>query len=569
MLDKLHTYLVRLCRVLSIAVIASMVISCNNGKKVDESVLASINEYQVTEDHFKSAFLRYYYKSGQSLEPNYSIKSDILNNEFNVYVLATYASELGLDNSSETLKMKGMIERKVLNEEYLDRVILSDINVSEAEIQEMFVKLNTQLRASHLYASSKEKADSLYVLLEQGVSFDELAASTFKNERLAENGGELGVFSVDEMDVAFEREAYQMKVGDVSAPVRTAQGYSIIKLDDKITKPVMTEYELASQKQQIAYLAEKQEREMLTREHMYTFVDHFDINHELTRIIWEIINNNYSAFQMNDLESLDLSEFQDQELGEYKEDSFSISVEEFVTETQYTPASNLNRIKTKQQFEKFVTGIAYRKYLLEKAMQEGLDEIKEVNASIEQSIDVYMAEIAQRNIRESVEVADSEIRETYYRNPSKYVSPLKMDLSRIVVSSKEEAHNVLDQLNSGASFSSMVREHSIRNEEKLYDGHLGYVNIQRLGFLSPELSKLKAGEISEALFYQTGEYHIYKCDGRLESKPLSFKESYDLVKEEVTERKYKALRSEIIEKVKKRNGAIIDTQKLKEITIEI
>lgn len=568
-MDKLHSYLVRLGRFLSIAVIASLVISCNNGKQVDESVLASINDYQVTEDHFKSAFLRYYYKSGQSLEPNYSIKSDILNNEFNVYVLATYASELGLDNSSETLKMKGMIERKVLNEEYLERVILSNIQVSEAEIQEMFVKLNTQLSASHLYAPSKEKADSLYTLLEQGISFDELAAATFRNERLAENGGELGLFSVDEMDVAFERKAYQMKVGDISVPVRTAQGYSIIKLDDKITKPVMSEYELASQKQQIAYLAEKQEREMLSREHMYTFADHFDINEELKGIIWEDINNNYSAFQSNDMEALNLSEFQDRELGRYDEDGFSISVEEFVTETKYTPASNLNRIKSKEQFEKFITGIAYRKYLLEKAMQERIDEIKEVNASIEQSVNVYLAEMAQNNIRESVHVTDSEIRKTYYNNPSKYVSPLKMDLSRIVVSSEEEAQNVLDQLNRGASFSSMVRKHSIRNEEKLYDGRLGYINVKRLGFLSPQISNLKEGEISEALFYQTGEYHIYKCDDRLESKPLSFKESYDLVKEELTESKYKALRSEIIEKVKKRNGAIIDTQKLKEITIEI
>lgn len=568
-MDKPHTYLVSLTRAISIAVIASIAISCGQDKKVDQSVLASINEYEVTEDHFKSAFLRYYYKSGQSLEPNYSIKSDILNNEFNVYVLATYADELGVSNSSEALKMQGMIERKVLNEEYLDREILSDVNVSEADIQEMFVKLNTQLRASHLYARTKEEADSLYALLKQGASFEQLAASIFKNDRLAENGGELGLFSVDEMDVAFEKEAYKMEVGEISSPVRTAQGYSIIKLIDKITKPVMSEYELASQKQQIAYLAEKQKREMLSREHMYTFLDHFEIDQNLSDTIWEAIDNNYSAFQSNDFESLNLSAIQARQLGEYSEDGFSISVKELVTETQFTPASNLNRIKSKEQFEKFIIGIAYRKYLLEKAMQENIDEIEEVNGSIKQSVNVYKAEMAQRKIRESVDVSDSEIREAYYKNPSKYVSPLKMDLSRIVVSSKEEAQEVIKKINEGASFLSMVRAHTIRNEEKLYDGHLGYLDVDKLGFLSTRLSKLKEGEVSEALFYQTGQYHIYKCNGRLESKPLSLKESYDLVKNELIERKYKTLRSEIIEQVKERNGAIIDTQKLKEITIEI
>ncbi len=42
-----------------------------------------------------------------------------------------------------------------------------------------------------------------------------------------------------------------------------------------------------------------------------------------------------------------------------------------------------------------------------------------------------------------------------------------------------------------------------------------------------------------------------------------------MTKNEIAEKKYQTLRSEIIEQVKERNGAIIDTQKLKEITIEI
>lgn len=568
-MDKVHTYLLKLGRIISIVVIASIIISCTKGDEVDDLVLASINGYKVTEDHFQAAFLRYYYKSGQSLKPSQSTKAEILNNEFNVYVLATYASEIGLDKSEDALRMKGMIERKVLNEEYLDRVILGNINVSEAEIQEMFVKLNTQLSASHLYAPSMEKADSLYALLKQGISFENLAASVFKNERLATNGGQLGVFSVDEMDVAFERKAYQMDVGDISSPVRTAQGYSIIKLNEKITKPVITEYEFASQKQQIAYLAQKQEREMATREHMYIFENNFNTDEELTEIIWEKIKNNYSAFQSNDFEALSLSAIKTKQLGEYSEEAFSISIEDFVTETHYTPSSNLNRIRTKVDVENFITGIAYRKYLLEKAMHENIDKIKDVQASIDQSINVYMAKSAERSIRESIAVPDIEIREAYYKNTSKYVSPLKLDVSRIVVSSKAEGEKVINELNKGATFSSLVRKYSIRNEEKLYDGHLGYIEVNKFGFLSMKLSGLKKGEVSEPLFYQTGEYHIYKVNGRLESKPLSFKESYEMVKNELEEKKYRALRSEIIEEVKERNGAVIDIQRLKEIIIEI
>lgn len=543
-----------------------LAIGCTSEQKIDDNVLAKINDLEVTEDHFKSAFLRYYYKSGQSLQPSHSIKSDVLNTEFNIYVLATHAKELGLHDTDQAMRQKEMIRRKVLNEEYRDREIFKEVQVSDEELRSMYVKLNTQLRAAHLYAATKSKADSLYTELERGKSFEELAKNVFQNPQLAQSGGDLGLFGVDEMDVAFEQTAYALNEGEYSKPVRTAQGYSIIKLKEKISKPVLTEYDFTTKKNQIRYMAEFQEQEMVSRNHMFEFIDQLDINEGLLSTLWEKIRNNSASFQGLDLEFLNTINNKEKLAST---SGFSLVTGDFISEIKFTPSSNLNRIQSKESLKNFITGIAYRKYMIEDALDQGIDEIPEVQASIDQSYYVYLAQQAEDEIRRGIEVTESEIRNVYFENPKKYMSPLQINTARIVVPTEEKANQIVEQARNGTSFSNLVKMHTIRNEERLYDGILGYQNIQQFGFMSRSLATLKEGEISDPIYYQTGEYHIYKCLGRKEPSPLSYKQASKQIKTELKEKKFKKVRSEVIENVKTQHDAIVDLQKLKNITIQI
>ena len=87
--------------------------------------------------------------------------------------------------------------------------------------------------------------------------------------------------------------------------------------------------------------------------------------------------------------------------------------------------------------------------------------------------------------------------------------------------------------------------------------------------MSTKLASLKVGEISEVIHYETGRYHIYKCLGREEADGQSFEEARDQVNNFLTSKKLKSLRASTIEDVKKKHNAVIDTQKLKELTIQI
>ncbi|MEP6362592.1 MAG: peptidylprolyl isomerase, partial [Balneola sp.] len=181
-------------------------LSCK--EKVDENVLAQINDYSITKIHFENAFKEYYYRTGRAISANPSTKLSVLNAKFDNYVLATYAEDRGFDRTEEAFQKRGEIERRVLNEEYLNQVILKDVQVSNSELNEYFIRFNTTLRASHLFAHDHESADQLYKRLQNGEKFEELAKEVFQTPYLANNGGDVGRFTTDEMDIAFEEAAF-------------------------------------------------------------------------------------------------------------------------------------------------------------------------------------------------------------------------------------------------------------------------------------------------------------------------------------------------------------------------
>lgn len=119
---------------------------------------------------------------------------------------------------------------------YTIKYISPTIVINESDLQDLFVKLNTKIKVSHLYAPTKEKADLLYKELKSGKGFEDLAKENFLDPELRKNGGSLGYISIDEMDPEFEIVAYSLRVGEISQPVKTVQGYSIIRVEDiKIT----------------------------------------------------------------------------------------------------------------------------------------------------------------------------------------------------------------------------------------------------------------------------------------------------------------------------------------------
>jgi peptidyl-prolyl cis-trans isomerase C len=90
-----------------------------------------------------------------------------------------------------------------------------------------------EIKASHILVDSEDKAKEIYEQIAHGGDFAELAAKHSKDPGSKTNGGSLGYFGKGRMVPAFETAAFQLKVGEVSLPVKSRFGWHLIKVEDK------------------------------------------------------------------------------------------------------------------------------------------------------------------------------------------------------------------------------------------------------------------------------------------------------------------------------------------------
>ncbi len=85
-----------------------------------------------------------------------------------------------------------------------------------------------RITVRHILVSHEFEAKDLLRKIEGGSNFEELARD-FSNCSSGNNGGLLPEFGRGKMVREFEKAAFSLKFGQVSAPIRTKFGYHLIK----------------------------------------------------------------------------------------------------------------------------------------------------------------------------------------------------------------------------------------------------------------------------------------------------------------------------------------------------
>jgi parvulin-like peptidyl-prolyl isomerase len=537
----------------------------------DENVLARIDDFQVTESQFVNAFKRNFYKVGQTLQPSLDNKVSVLEEEFETYVLAVHAKDLGIANDERSDLEYGLLKRKVYAEEYLLREVLSKKNVTEADLRDLFLRFNARVRASHLYAKTKEEADRLYERLLAGESFEALAKEVFTNPYLANNGGDIGEFTVDEMDIAFENAAFALNVGDVSAPVRTRQGYSIIKLTDRYSTPILTEFQYQSQKNNLMSLAAQRKEELETRAFISSTIDRLNIDDELLEEMWLAINNDQANSIVHNFEdqtlNFELSNYSNQPISNIE--GFSFTVDNLKQEGFYTDPANLANISDLNSFKDFVHGIVFRTYIVDRFSDTEHINDPLVRSSIEQSFNVYLSNRVRTHIFDSITFTEDQLREEFENNREMYDFPLMVNTGRIVVATEDEALNLKKELEAGADWEKAVIDHTLINQDLLVSGEMGLQPIQNYGSYAFDIKDLTVNEITEPLAFEYGQFVLFKVLEIEEPRPSTFEESKALVEQVLKNQEIEERLKTTISQTMDKHDAVLNIEKLKSIRIEL
>jgi peptidyl-prolyl cis-trans isomerase SurA len=98
------------------------------------------------------------------------------------------------------------------------------------KLSEILVSTGSQPDDPQKLAEAKAKADDLENRIHGGADFSQMARS-FSDGSTAASGGDLGQYKRGQLDKVFEDKTFGLKAGDVSDPIRTKQGYVILKVD--------------------------------------------------------------------------------------------------------------------------------------------------------------------------------------------------------------------------------------------------------------------------------------------------------------------------------------------------
>jgi len=181
------------------------------------------------------------------------------------YILINLGSELDNIEIQEediqnyyTENEKSFILEEQVSLEYLEldkEEIFDEVTVTEEQIRQRYdeeqLEYQSQIerRASHILLEAFDDADydeamsqstELKQRIDDGESFEELAAEFSNDLGSAADGGDVGYTTGDTFVEPFEQALLSLDVGEVSAPVRTEFGVHLIKLTERSESEIET-----------------------------------------------------------------------------------------------------------------------------------------------------------------------------------------------------------------------------------------------------------------------------------------------------------------------------------------
>ncbi|MCG7346242.1 peptidyl-prolyl cis-trans isomerase [Sporosarcina sp. ACRSL] len=174
---------------------------------------------------------------------------------------------------------------------------------------------------------------------------------------------------------------------------------------------------------------------------------------------------------------------------------------------------------------------------LELALITSVDGRSHSGLDIEQTRQKIRANlILEKVLSNDVVIDDATVKSFYEENESLYNILTAYRTSVIIVPTKQEAEQAIDELSKGSSFDALAKELSIDLASASLGGDIGYINATT-ETVDPAIykaaSKLKEGKVGDAVQLQDGTYAIILVNEVVEGRTFSFDEVKDHIKREL------------------------------------
>ncbi len=200
---------------------------------IDSRVLLTINGKNIT----AGEFLWLYEKN------NYGESKNTVSEYLDLYILFRLKVEAAID---EGMDQKDSFTNELMGyRKQLARNYLTDQEIKEELLQKAYKRYLEEINVYHILIKcpadaspadtleAYRKAIDIRERIRLGESFTAVAKGASDDPTARFNGGNLGYITVFQTPFKFEDAVYSMSPGNLSRPVRTSEGYHIIKVQDR------------------------------------------------------------------------------------------------------------------------------------------------------------------------------------------------------------------------------------------------------------------------------------------------------------------------------------------------
>jgi len=432
--------------------------------------------------------------------------------------------------------------RRRLALERLEQVEIQDkVHVSDEDLRRTFEQDYETVRLRILTVRERDEAERLLAELRQGGDFEALVAQHSVDQYSA-NGGLMEDLARRDIPGPIVAAAWGLEPGELTGPVRTALGWSILEIE-KFTKPDPARFDR---------LADWLREEVRIRE-----------SATLRGLLANRLQESLKAtIDYEVLGAISVDELPDGRLTAVVPDpaapvarigDFAITAEELGDALN----KRWRRVRNKE------AAVAARELVLHRLLRDDLLQIEALRRGYgdtpeaQRKIRAFETEqVAKRYLDQVVapriEIGPEELRAYYDEHLEEFRRPPRVHLGQITVKEEDEANRIAELLRQGTDLAWLARQHSI-DGFKDSGGDRGWMVPQR-GFdeLQTEVFDAAPGDVIGPMG-APGNYIVMQVGAREEQGYFPFEEVAGAIRPELFRPKFEAFRQDLIRQLRSRS----------------
>jgi parvulin-like peptidyl-prolyl isomerase len=543
---------------------AAVALSSGCGKK-ENLVVAQVADRKITVGDFNKAVTTMdekYLPRTNDLEGKKELLDIIINKE----VMTLKALAAGYEKEQWFVDFWDRFKGQYLVASMENEYIMKKVKVTEEEAKAYFDQMHKEYTLSQILVANEDEARAIKEQLSGGADFAELAKK-YSLSRESVDGGLLGTSTIGSMFYWIEEALANTKEGDITEPLQTPTGWTILKVHS--IKQITPEQDLEYARKKVA--ADKQKKMLADMKHQIEKDIGLVIYPEAVNIVY---NNLPPDVSMEDIVTYKVTrenapkleipeQYQGMLLAQYADGSYTLKDYMKIYDEiglPERPSRRLGKDAIVESIHRRIWDQALPVYV-EKQLK--VQEIPEVAKGLQLKKEMMLTwKFYEDQVKNEVVVGDLELQDYYNAHQSEISSPERRDYTIILVSEKSKADEAAALARKGEDFSKLVKKFSEDPQAIQTGGATGLAPKGNFPDYDEIAFSLPLGGVSDPFQVPRG-WAVVKVNQIEAPQPMSFANAAQLLKAKLEEDRSEKLLKEKLAKWRQDFTIKINTRNLK------